>query len=438
MKQGQRILIAAGCIVLLAVSWLLAVTAKSDDQKQAELLNAAQPYLEDEVYIKAIPILEEAASYEGKRTLEAEETLKSAYLALGSGYRDSYETRLDLQMSREDCAPDIFREAAQHYMSMGELSEALAILRDGADKTGDAELRDLYEKNRYVYSLSDTTYEDLTVVSGGGLQVRKEGKWGLANAKGSLIIPCIYDKVSTYYNGQVIVKKGQVISAVNTSNYRTALLHEDASDFGNYGQGRVALLFSDGWHQADGEFRISATSYEELGTYSNGYAAAKKEGRWGVINGSEEWVIAPEYDDVIQDPLGRCCGQGMVFARRGNDVIQLSVEDGKQVGEPYQDAKPFADGWAAVKRGDLWGFVDVSGQTMIPFQFQDAQSFSQHLGAVQVEEDWGYVSLLGNVVIEPQFKEARGFYNGTAAVRVGDLWCFISLEEYDSGSEVSF
>ena len=92
MKRGKRILLAIGCIMLLGLSWLAAVTAKTDAQRQEELMAQAAAYVEDEIYIRAVPLLEEAAAYEDAHTLEAEEALKNVYLHLieKSGYPQKY------------------------------------------------------------------------------------------------------------------------------------------------------------------------------------------------------------------------------------------------------------------------------------------------------------------------------------------------------------
>ena len=114
MGGSKQRLLMVGCILLLAVSWLVAITAKSDAQRQEELLAQADSYLKDEVYIRAIPLLEEAAAYEDIHTLEAEEMLKGCYLMLieQSGYARKYTDILNKQMSREDAYPASLEEEA--------------------------------------------------------------------------------------------------------------------------------------------------------------------------------------------------------------------------------------------------------------------------------------------------------------------------------------
>jgi len=129
------------------------------------------------------------------------------------------------------------------------------------------------------------------------------------------------------------------------------------------------------------------------------------------------------------DELGRCHAQGAVFARMGAQVYLLA--GGRQAGGAFEDARPFSDeGYAAVKSGGKWGFIDTSGAVVIGFWFDDALSFGQHLAAVKVGEFWGYISIYGHVVIEPVFLEAKSFSNGSAPVLTDRGWQFITLTEY--------
>ena len=410
--------------------------AQSDSEKQAELIQRSEEYLADEIYIRTVPLLEEAAGYHGKYTQQAEELLKTVYQKLfdQSGYRTKYTDLLERQMSRKDPEPQVFAEAAEYYFDLSKDKEALAILRDGIEKTGDGELQALYEEKRYSFRLERATYQEVTTAANGAIQVKRNGYWGLAEANGELRIPCEYEKVSTYSGDRVIVCRDGVITAVDLQNNRLAKLHEEAADFGNYAEDRVPLLLADGWHRANGEFTIGASSFEAIGMYAGGYAAAQQDGKWGVIDLNNDWLVPPEYDEILQDELGRCYGQGAVFGRKGEEVFLLV--DGEPVGESYQDACPFLDGYAAVKRNGLWGFIDPQGNIQIDFQFQDAKSFGQHLAAVRDGDFWGYISLTGDLVIQPEFLEAKNFSNGSAPVKTADGWRFITLLEYEKGSSL--
>ena len=434
MKRAKRILAGAGCFALLLISWLIAVNSKSAIEKQMQLMEQAAELINDGIYVSAIPLLEDAAGYETKYTTVVEEELKKAYIELieTRGYRRKYTNLLETQMKRDDTHPSVFIEAANYYFDASKVPDALSILRAGIEKTGSEDLIKIYEQHRYAYEMTRTSYDYVAAIYGPAVQVQSDGLWGLASSDGILLIPCEYEKISTYSVDRAIVKKDDEIYAVNIDNNRVARLHEAAADFGNFANDRIPLLFDAGWQRATGEFIIGATSFEQLGMYSGGYAAAKADGKWGVVDLSYNWLIPAEYDGIIQDELGRCCARGAVFARI-DGVVYLFV-GGRQTGEAFDDAQPFSDeGYAAVRRNGKWGFIDTGGTVVIDFRFDDALSFGQHLAAVKQDEFWGYINLEGHIVIEPVFLEAKSFSDGNAPVLTERGWQFITLLEYRKG-----
>jgi hypothetical protein len=435
MKRANRIFLAIGFIALIAISWAVVLGVQSADEKQTELIERAEEYLEDKVFIYALPLLEQAAGLNAARTSEAEELLKEVYLELidQRGMRSKYIDLLHKQMSRPDAPHDVFLETANFHMDNSKYREAFAVLRDGIAKTGNEELVDLYEANRYRYRMSFNTYDDVTAIHGNSIGVSRNGLWGVADYSGLLIIPCEYDKISTYSGDRVIVQKDGEIFAVNRDNNRIALLKDEAdrflgrvSDFGNFASDRLPVLIDGQWYRINGEFLLGNAAFDWIGTHLNGYAAAKVNGKWGVIDSGSTWLIPAEYDGIIMDELGRSYAQGAVFVKRESSVY-LFV-NGVQIDGFYEDARPFGnEGYAAVMRNGLWGFINTSGEVKIPFQFDDALSFGQHLAAVQQGELWGYVSLRGEIAIEPMFLQAKSFANGNAPVLTERGWRFIAL-----------
>ena len=429
MKLGKRIALGAACALLLALSWVCALSMETDSQRQARLLAQSEAYLEDEIYILTVPLLEEAAACGGDYTAQAEEQLKEVYQQLfdQSGYRRKYTALLETQMGREDAPPEVFREAAEYYFGTGDYEEALAVLRSGIQRTGDQELNRLYEDRRYEYTFGRAAYENVTAICNGGIQVEENGKWGLAKGDGTLVIPCEYDWISTYSQGRVVVIRDGVISAIDTAGNRVALLHEEADACTNLADDRLAVRTDQGWKRANSSLKTAAPLFEEIGMYQDGHAAARQDGKWGVIDESGAWVIQPQYDDVLRDELGRCWSQGAVFVRQGQEVLLLV--DGEETAGGFEDARPFADGYAAVKRDGLWGFLDRTGQVVLDFQYEDALSFGQHLAAVRTGSFWGYISRTGELVIPAQFLAARSFSGGSAPVQTAEGWQFITLRE---------
>ncbi|MCL1975875.1 MAG: WG repeat-containing protein [Firmicutes bacterium] len=436
MKKTSRILLSAAFLILLAISWIVALNTKPLAKKQWELLEQAAALMEDKIYIRALPLLEEASQYNSTYTLSAENLLKSAYLALidQGGYQRKYTGLLNKQMNRTDATPAVFLEAAHYYLDSAQLSNALNVLKTGIDKTASTELLDLYEKNRYAIEISRSVYDNALAIYGATLQVQKNGLWGIAKSDGSLLIPCEYEKISTYSVDRAIVKQGEEIFAVDSHNNRIAKLQGTAEDFGNYAHNRLPLLTAKGWLRSTGEFELGNMTFQALGMYQNAYAAAQENDKWGIIGIGNEWLITPQYEELIFDELGNCYAQNALFFKKQGAVYLLAANE--VLPAVYENARPFADGYAAVKRNGKWGFVDNKGVIQIDFFFEDALSFGQHLAAVKWNGLWGYMSVSGNIVIEPVFKEAKSFSNGSAPVLTERGWQLITLLEYKKGVDL--
>ena len=64
--------------------------------------------------------------------------------------------------------------------------------------------------------------------------------------------------------------------------------------------------------------------------------------------------------------------------------------DGTWYLEPqYEDAKPFCNGYAAVKKDGLWGYINQYNELVIEPQFQEAGNISEE-GAAPVKNEFGW------------------------------------------------
>jgi len=382
-------------------------------------------------------LLEEAVGYNSRHTRTAENLLKRVYLALidTRGFSRRYITLLERQIGRWDAEPYLFIEAANYYFSASKTQEALTVLRIGLERTGNANINALYENSRYVFEISRASYENVTAIFNQTVQVQLDGKWGIADAEGVIIIPCLYDKISTFSRNRAIVSNAGNVYAVDRDNNRIARTGEKVSDIGNYAEDRIPLLIDGVWRRATGEFELGANTFEDIGMYSGGYAAAKTGGMWGVVDLANNWLITPQFDEIIMDELGRSYAQGAIFVRSG-ETVHLVIK-GELTGDKYEDARPFSDeGYAAVKKNGKWGFIDINGVEKIPFVFEDALSFGQHLAAVKHGEYWGYISMYGHLVIDAVFLDAKSFSGGSAPVLTERGWQFITLLEYKKGASL--
>jgi hypothetical protein len=97
---------------------------------------------------------------------------------------------------------------------------------------------------------------------------------------------------------------------------------------------------------------------------------------------------------------------------------------------------------AAVKIDGKWGFIDKTGQMVIPPHFDGeadfysgffaiGPTFSEGLAAVKIDGKWGFINKSGQMVIQPQFAKPSVFakpfcfVGGLALVWAGEKWGYI-------------
>ena len=69
-----------------------------------------------------------------------------------------------------------------------------------------------------------------------------------------------------------------------------------------------------------------------------------------------------------------------------------------------------------VLRTGKWGYIDLSGKSVIPPQFEVAECFYESRAAVRVNGKWGFIDPTGKLVILPEFTSTSEFSDGLAAV----------------------
>jgi len=204
----------------------------------------------------------------------------------------------------------------------------------------------------------------------------------------------------------------------------------------------------------------------ELGDFSEGYAPAKaRNGSYGFIDLLGVWRVRPEYDGVgdfsdnlayvyLDDlilwesfiyPSGETAfdldgwNHETLYPYTFNDGLLACVEDGENLvyltwdGEvnveagPWDDARPFSEGFAAVKDEKGWRFIDDSGVVAFDGVYGQALSFSQGLAAVRVGDRWGYIDRTGQLAIPANYLDAHSFLpQGFAQVKLASgAWTWI-------------
>ncbi len=107
-------------------------------------------------------------------------------------------------------------------------------------------------------------------------------------------------------------------------------------------------------------------------------------------------------------------------------MFTFNFEDYKK--PKYSEIGEFHEGLACVRDREtsLCGYIDKTGQEVIPCLYLDAGDFSDNLAPVETASGYGYIDREGIMAIYPSFKTARAFTNGLAVVQLVDgYWGYI-------------
>lgn len=84
---------------------------------------------------------------------------------------------------------------------------------------------------------------------------------------------------------------------------------------------------------------------------------------------------------------------------------------------------------AAVLKNNLYGFINISGEVVIPFEFLNAWGFADGLTpAANVKGFWGYIDKKGTKIIKPSYDFIDSFENGEARVIKGEKVFYIDRQ----------
>ena len=224
-------------------------------------------------------------------------------------------------------------------------------------------------------------------------------KWGYINRKGEIVIAPAYDHVFQFFDGTAVV----------------AMKEDTAYTDNPYGDGTVEYAFNRyGLIDETGTVLLEPI-YQNLmngsdwgSSSGNGLIKVLKDYHWALGNNKGELLTDFIYDEIYLDwqsdqPIEV---EGDSFPTHG-----FINQDGTPLTDlRYDQTTAFREGLAAVCENGRWGYIDLTGETVIAPTYANADSFFQGLAAVEANGGkWGYIDTAGEWVIKPAYVYADGF-----------------------------
>lgn len=135
-------------------------------------------------------------------------------------------------------------------------------------------------------------------------------------------------------------------------------------------------------------------------------------GRWPAPSAEQVFTsCGPQPAESVTEP----CRHGFID-KSGQFVIPAE----------YELARSFREGRAAVRKSQRWGFVDRDGKVAVRFVYDEVRDFRESLAAVRREGRWEYVDRAGETVIAGPYEDALAFGSGLAPVKVRGAWSYLN------------
>lgn len=239
------------------------------------------------------------------------------------------------------------------------------------DQTGEFVLPPTYV-DAYPFS------QDLAPISSDGTT------WGYINPEGEEIIPQDYHWAHDFSQGYAVVQQGDHYGLIDTQG--EIILPIDRDGLG--APGDILFPAQDraqfGFINLEGK-TVVPFNYSSVGYFSQELALVEKSGKWSYVD-----TLGNQLTPLIYDQAHHF-SQGLAWVAQDGtyqyiDTSGTVVLDGL---EDFTEVTSFVDGYARGKQSFLYGFLDKTGTTILPYQYKDAIPVSQGTGLVYNGTTWG-------------------------------------------------
>jgi hypothetical protein len=238
----------------------------------------------------------------------------------------------------------------------------------------------------------------------GKAAVSKNGKWGYMDTTANFVLPCKYGKANNFYGNVAVV--GTTLPPKFFNLIRKKKI--------------TALINS------SGEI-IKKLPFKDVEDFKDGMAVVSLKRQQGLIDTLGRTVLPVRYTEL------RFEGHNLLIAwQRGENTTVFSVNGTtfKVLGK-YDLVGPFSEGFAWVRKGKKYGFIDSTGNLAVNMDYDFAGNFSNGCARIGNNGLFGFTDNKGrhNGLL---YKECEDFKNGYSRVRLDKDYFYINTNHNTS------
>lgn len=257
------------------------------------------------------------------------------------------------------------------------------------------------------------------------LWTRKDNTYGIYSSEGEKVQPC---KFSSFF-----IYEGKKKKEVSLSDF-AQLDRRQHPDLYAVVSGKVGTLDSKKFttklpcaYDYLSDFATHMKTTNVVCTKQR-LAVCRLNGKYGIVNSEGKQIQPMAFDELrkdVSDPSSKelpDMGSARDLHVRIGDKWGVLTADGEQLAEvKFDSVGVFHDGLAVVKAAERYGYIDRSGEIVIPIQWMAAYDFSEGLAALRVDKKhFQFINTAGTVVIKSKKYDSVGrFRNGICRVVKG-------------------
>ncbi len=213
------------------------------------------------------------------------------------------------------------------------------------DRTGKFIVPPIYERIEKLSHTEKVIYrgrgrKTQVVASNEYFRVFQNGKCGLMDSTGEVLVPIKYDEIASYNNGHAVVKK----------DFKWGLV--DSKD--NF---------------------IIKPNYEFVSMYDDLIAARDRAHKWTVFDSNGK-ALNTKIDGAMVDTGSPWLWDGMAAVVIGDKCAFLDSKGNIAIKPEYDLVQHFSNGKGLALKDGIWKFIDKAGNTVSKMTFSEAEPFA--------------------------------------------------------------
>lgn len=267
------------------------------------------------------------------------------------------------------------------------------------------EVRTELRQTQYAFKLRKSEFSNLKQSVEGFYSIGCNNGWNVYCIEDGYLLSKEYEYVSCANKDGIVIVTGEDSRIVDTTGMVYGIFNGKVTDASLFSNELIAACVDGNYSYYDDLADKQFGEYEIAGSFQDGKAAVKKDGKWMLID-TKGNVISDTYDEIILDYIGNYLNNGLMLAKK-NGLYGLYDEKLKLHCEINFDNVDIVteDGIIAVSKDSKWGFVDSEGKVILEPTYEEARSFLNGIAAVKENGKWGFIDINGNVVIDFQFSD---------------------------------